>query len=78
MCLSSYLTFQRDNLGVSGWALTFCRKQSDGDDSEDEEVVKRPKAVRGFFTVHVFPVFVRTPTCASILFVNSPCAYEKL
>lgn len=27
------------------------RKQSDGDDSEEEEVVKRPKAVRGLITV---------------------------
>ena len=39
-------------------ALTLRRKQSDGDDSEDEEVVKRPKAVRGCSTVDVFPVFV--------------------
>jgi len=37
--------------------LAVCRKQSDGDDSDEEEVVKRPKAVRGFFTVHPFRVF---------------------
>lgn len=40
--------------------LNFCRKQSDGDDSDEDEVVKRPKAV----CVHLFPVIV--PTCTSI------------
>jgi hypothetical protein len=27
------------------FAVAYCRKQSDADDSDDEEVVKRPKSV---------------------------------